>query len=83
MAKWLHKIRLKHLMTDNESHAEVQASMILIADVIDRSTAFAGFSTTKFRNIPSGDHTFGPVDYANKYLDELYNFADDHHIWIA
>jgi hypothetical protein len=74
--------RLKHLLTKGETYAEVQASMSAIADAIDASHACSGFSTAKFRAIPSGDDTFSPLDYANKYLDELYDFADDRRIWI-
>lgn len=82
MAKWMYRIKLKHLLTEGITHAEVQASMSAIADAVDASQAFAGFWTIKFREIPSGDQTFGPLDYANQYLDELYDFADKRRIWI-
>jgi hypothetical protein len=82
MAEWRDEIRLKHLLTNVTTHAAVQASMSAIADAIDASPAFVGFPTAKFRAIPLGDDTFGPSDYAKRYLDELYDFADARRIWI-
>jgi len=85
MANWNAKVKIKHLLTDGESHAEVQANMNAIADVIEKSNAFVLFSRNtieKMRNIPEGDDDFAPVDYANRYLEKMYNFADEHRIWI-
>jgi hypothetical protein len=83
MANWNHTVRLKHLLTSGTSHADVQTSMTALADAIEASDALMLFSTRKFRAIPLGDGTFGPQDYANRYLDELYDFADARRIWIA
>ena len=85
MANWNAKVKIKHLLTDGEGHEEVQANMNAIADVIEKSSAFALFSRQtleKMRNIPDGDEDFAPVDYANRYLDKMYNFADQQRIWI-
>ena len=79
---WNTRIKIKHLFTEDEDLKSVQDSMMAIADVLDRDTAFITFSTKKFRTIPKGDEVFGPVDYANKLLDSLYDFADEHRIWI-
>ena len=83
MARWDHRIKLKHLMTDDDSPAGVRRDMAAIADAIDQVAYFRGFDTRPFRNIPEGDDVFGPLDYANKLLDGMYNFADYHRIWIA
>jgi hypothetical protein len=85
MATWNAKVQIKHLLTDGEGHEEVQANMNAIADVIEASPAFYLFSRKtleKMRNIPQGDDDFAAVDYANRYLDKMYNFADEHRIWI-
>jgi len=79
---WNHKIRLKHLFTKDESHEAVQASMTAVADAVAKHPAFNGFSVAKFRDIPQGDDVFKPVDYANRLLARLYNFADENRIWI-
>lgn len=83
---WNDKVKIKHLLTEGESHEEVQANMNAIADVIEREPAFIGFNgktITQMRNIPQGDDLFKPVDYANRLLDKMYDFADANRIWIA
>lgn len=82
MPIWNYKIKLKHLFTEDESYEAVQNSMTAVADVVAKHPAFNGFSVVKFRSIPHGDDTFGPVDYANRLLARLYDFADDKRIWI-
>jgi ribosomal protein S12 methylthiotransferase accessory factor YcaO len=85
MANWVAKVKIKHLLTDGEGHEEVQANMNAIADVIEASSAFMLFSRKtleKMRNIPQGNDDFSPTDYANKYLDKMYDFADEHRIWL-
>ena len=82
MPNWNHKIRLKHLFTEDESHEAVQASMTAVANAVAKHMAFRGFNTDKFRSIPQGDDVFKPVDYANRLLERLYNFADENRIWI-
>lgn len=80
---WNSKVRIKHLFTEAEDHAAVQACMNEVADVLDASSAFQGFSTAKFRKIPEGDEFFGPADYADKLLGQMYDYADDCRIWIS
>lgn len=82
MAYWNVKVKIKHLFTEAQDHASVQASMSAIADVLSRVSAFSLFDVRKFRDIPQGDDVFGPQDYANKLLDKLYDYADAHRIWI-
>jgi len=80
---WNHKIKIKHLFTEDESHEAVQKSMNAVADVLDKGTFFVGFDTKKFRAIPADNEFFEPVECANKLLEKLYDFADDRRIWIA
>lgn len=79
---WLHKVKVKHLFTENEDHESIQTSMMAVADTIDKEQCFWAFDTSKFRAIPEGDDFFGPVDYANKLLDSMYDYADHQRIWI-
>ena len=82
MPNWNHKIKLKHLFTEDESHAAIQASMAAVADVIAKHPAFFNFDVSEFRTIPKGDDIFKPVDYANRLLERLYDVADAGRIWI-
>lgn len=83
MANWQNKIKLKHLFTDKEDHASIQASMTAIADELAAAPFFHTFRACgKFYSIPQGDDVFSPVDYANRLISEMYDYADDHRIWI-
>ena len=80
---WNHTVTINYLLTEAEDHASVQAEMKAIADILAADTWFTSFDFTKFYKIPKGDDTFGPVDYANRLLDHLYDYADAERIWIA
>lgn len=82
MANWQNKIKLKHLFTKEEDPASIQASMNAIADELDNAPFFRAFDCTKFRSIPQGDDVFGPIDYANKLIEQMYDYADDNRIWV-
>lgn len=81
---WAHTTKIKHLLTDSEDWESVQRDMNAIADVLEADSFWILFRPLrKFRNIPKGDGVFGPCDYANKLLDQMYDFADEHRIWIG
>ena len=80
---WNSKVKVKHLFTDKTDHESVQACMDAIADVLDASPEFSMFDTRGFRNISKGDEVFGPVDYADRLLGQMYNYADLWRIWIG
>lgn len=86
MARWQYHVKMKHLFTRDEDHESVQASMDAIADVIEQSPeAFTFLSKSliaRMRNIPAGDEIMRPVDYANRLLEYVYDFADEYGIWI-
>lgn len=83
MAQWNHKVKIKHLLTEGEDHATVQADMNAVADALTTDRHFIRFRwLERFRNIPQGDDLFSPLDYANRLLDYLYDYADDNRIWI-
>lgn len=83
MALWLNHVTIKHFLTDDESHAAVQESMKNIADECKKHDCFRGFNFKKFYEIPAGDDVISPQDYANKLLDQLYDFADANRIWLG
>ena len=82
MRNWRTHLKLRDLFTDKEDHASVQAAMNAMADRIEGCCAFRLFNVEPFRNIPKGDKVFGPVDYANRLIEKMYDYADDHDIWI-
>lgn len=82
LMNWIHRIKLKHLFTEDESPESVRAAMAKIADTLDTAPAFSYFNTKPFRKIPDGDDVFRPIDYANRLIAGLYDYADDHRIWI-
>lgn len=78
---WQHKVKIRHLFVEQEDYASVQDSMNAIADVLSKDVWFARFPVNSLREIPQGDSVFSPVDYANRLLERLYDFADDERIW--
>jgi hypothetical protein len=60
--------------------------MNAIADVIEQSSEpFCFFSKSliaRMRDIPAGDEVVRPVDYANRLLEHVYDYADEYAIWI-
>jgi hypothetical protein len=86
MSRWLYTVKIKHLMTEDETRAGVQRDMNAIADALEKEPCFREFNAAQlsnFRNIPKGDDMFGPVDYANLLLERMYNYADRNGIWIG
>jgi hypothetical protein len=82
MAQWKHRVKIKHLFTDEDNHDSIQKTMNSVADILEKNTPFRHFDCSSFRNIPEGDDVFGPSDYAQRYLDRMYDYADLHRIWI-
>ncbi len=82
MARWKHRIALRHLFTKKEDLKSVQESMKAIADEIKKAPFFRGFDVKKFYTIPAGDDVISPLDYANKLLERMWDFCDEHGIWI-
>lgn len=82
MANWKYRVRIKHLLTEEEDFESVQRSMNAIADIIEKEACFEDFDYSRFRKIPEGDEVVGPVDYANRLIERMYNYADRRRIWI-
>ena len=83
MANWNSKINVKHLFTESEEHADVQASMSAVADVLKENPFFVSFTwLDKFYKIPDDNDLLTPVEYANLLLSKMYDFADSNRVWI-
>ncbi len=82
---WKSKVKIKHLLADAEDLESIQLSMNDIAHILIKTPAFKNFNRdllNKFRAIPKGDEVVSPLDYADRLLDKLYDYADDNRIWI-
>lgn len=82
MTNWKDTVKIKHLFTEESDHESVQASMKAVADELKKHQCFSGFPKKKFYSIPKGDDYFGPIDYANKLIAQMYDWADEHAIWV-
>jgi hypothetical protein len=80
--RWLHTVEIKHLLAEDAEYESVKKTMNEIADILSKEKSFKDFASTieKFRDIPEDDDF---LEYANDLLDELYDYADEHRIWIA
>ncbi len=79
---WKAKIRIKHLFSKNEDYQSIQISMNNIADILKTSNLFSDFDFSLFRKIPRDNEFFKSVEYANKLIDRMYDFANANRIWI-
>lgn len=82
MTNWKHHVKLRHLFTEKEDLKSVRESMKNIADELKKNDCFKYFNSTPFYKIPKGDSCFGHMDYANRMLGDMYNYADQNSIWI-
>jgi hypothetical protein len=82
MTNWINKVKLTHLFTEKEDHESVQNYMIAIAKVIESEKCFFGFDTQRFYEVPEGGDVLKAVDFANKLINRMYDFADSRNIWI-
>lgn len=74
---WQHQVRLKHLMTLSADWQSVSKTMSQIAAVLSANPLFDAFPAQRefWRE--------GDLDRANDLLDQLYDFCDEHRIWVA
>ena len=78
---WKHTVRgIKDLITRNNDYESIQKSMEAMAEVLEKEPCFRGFDTTMFHMIPDDDDN--ALDYADRLLDKMYDWADAHTIWI-
>ena len=82
MVEWKNRVKLKHLFTEKEDLKSIRESMKNIADELKKHDCFKYFNSASFYKIPKGDSYFGPLDYANRMLSDMYNYADQNSIWI-
>ena len=74
---WKHEIRLKHLFTTDSSRAAVRRSMNAVAKELLQSPLFTDLPVLmRFR----GESDLG---VANELLDALYDYCDEHRIWVS
>lgn len=80
--RWQHRVKVKHLFTRENDYVAVRKSMSAVADELKLHGCFNRFDKSKFYNIPEGDDIVPPVDYANRLIDRMYDYADDNGIWV-
>ena len=94
MGEWKYKIRLSHIIHCSlgnayeqsdlgDSYEDTKKKMELIADEIQNHPELPPFILIDyFRNIPEGNCILNYLDYSNKLLEFLFEFADENSIWI-
>lgn len=76
MGNWKHTLRIKHLMTEDETPEAVSKSMKAIALAVCARGFMADFESR---------HDMAEctdVDEANYLLDSLYDYCDSRRIWV-
>ena len=75
---WTSRIQLKHLLTDEETPEAINISMKAIAAALRKSLACRSMSRTLLRDMEECTDQFE----GNELLAALYDYADEHRIWI-
>ena len=75
---WNTRIQLKHLLTDEETPEAINASMKAIATALRKSSACLAMSRVFLRDMEECTDQFE----GNELLAALYDYADEHRIWI-
>lgn len=76
--RWLSRVQLKHLLTEEETPEAVNASMRAIAAVLRNSSAFRSVDRTFLREMDECTDAYE----GNQLLAAMYDYADEHRIWI-
>jgi hypothetical protein len=77
---WEKHIKVKNLFTEKEDYKSLQKCMKDIVKVLEKE--LPDFNCKDFHKLPKGDKHFTTLDYTNKMLNRLYDYADLHRIWI-
>lgn len=75
---WNTHVQLKHLMTEKETPEAINVSMKAIAFAMRQSLAFRLVR----RDFLELMEKCLEVDEANELLNAMYDYADEHRIWI-
>ena len=88
MTRWIHHVKLKHLLedVDHDDAQQVHEMLCEVAKVLRRKRFFSDFDAQPFVESidPEVFQRYGwtPKSHANQLLDKLYSFADAKKIWI-
>ena len=77
MTKWIKRISVKHLFTEEEDHKSIQESMNKVADTLEKE-GFPDVVVRRLRNIPKEN----AITEANRRLSSMFDYADRNRIWI-
>ena len=75
---WNTRIQLKHLLTDEETPEAINASMKAIAAALRKSLACRSMSRAFLRDMEECTDQFE----GNELLAAMYDYADEHRIWV-
>ena len=82
---WRYRIKLRDLLTEDESYENVKATGIELAKRLRGSVGFKDFAPrflVALENIPQGDEIVTACDRFNSIMNKVYDFADNNSIWI-
>jgi len=83
MMQWKYRVKIKHLFTKEEDWNTVQSTMKKIAKALENESCFSFFAEVKkFYKIPKDNEFITPIEYANKLISRMYDYADANQIWI-
>jgi len=73
---WKHKVKIRHLFTQEETPEAVSKSMIAIGKILQKDRWFKDF------DLLEEFFVVDDLDGANDLLDQMYNYCDAYSIWV-
>lgn len=82
---WLYKINIKQFLSDNDSDEEVKRIAPLVAKELRKAAPFredyphSDLGATRVSDLEHSEDAEG----FNEALENIYNYADDHAVWLG
>lgn len=84
--RWKNELNIKQILNeiDEDDDEDIKRAFKEIGTLIQNSQYFKDFAFTDlFFNLPEPGEVFKMEDVCNLLLDKLYDYADNHKIWLG
>lgn len=79
---WNSTIRIKHLLSNDNSDAAVDRAAVALAKVLSESSHDFYGVVGKLKNLPETNDFFTKCEAFNKVMDLIYDYCDSFGIWV-
>ena len=80
---WDHRIKIKHLLTDDDSDANARRVGNALHTILTRSTWIKNTTDPGLEDAVNNLHEAPDADDLNYWLDIIYDYADRDRVWLG